>query len=267
MNFGGEWSQPGGDKKIFTFGKSSISWRKSKSILHFEGEESTTIKKRICEVMLDKEISSQQQVHSSLLPVIACDEIESLRTGQPINTEAIQSLAESVATISSIVNEFKTISESKATAESQTSMGEISLSETLTEFEYEQKAGIGANENSFIHLTNNNTQSSYAKATKAHFSNIKNGKAHLGSSNTSEKLTKKPDDSIISQVDQPNEDGFVGVKRRRRRYRKCFLSGIADNVKESQIYSYLYKRNISPSHISVFQIDIKERYQLKSTFR
>ena len=77
--------------------------------------------------MLDKEIISQQQVHSSLLPVIASDEIESFRASHLINTEAIQSLAESVAQISSIVNEFKTISGSKATAESQTSMGEISL--------------------------------------------------------------------------------------------------------------------------------------------
>ena len=66
----------------------------------------------------------------------------------------------------------------------------------MTRFEYEQ-AEIGANENSFIHLTNNSMQSSYTKATKAHldFSNIKNGKAHLGSSKTSEKLTKKPDNS------------------------------------------------------------------------
>ena len=75
LNFGGEWSQPGGDKKVFTLRKSSISWRKSKSLLHFEGEESTTIKK-ICEVMLDEEISSQRQIHPSLSPEIATDEIE-----------------------------------------------------------------------------------------------------------------------------------------------------------------------------------------------
>ena len=56
LNFGGEWSQPGGDKKVFTLGKSNISWRISKSLLHFEGEDSTTIKKKICEVMLDEEL-------------------------------------------------------------------------------------------------------------------------------------------------------------------------------------------------------------------
>ena len=215
LNFGGEWSQPGGDKKVFTLGKSSISWRKSKSLLHFEGEESTTIKKKICEVMLDKEISSQRKIHSSLSPEIATDEIEGLRTGQLINTEAIQSLAESIAQIASIVNEFKTNSENKTTAESQTNMGEISLSETMTEFEYanlpednpivseeladlndnidkqctptgKQNAETSANENSIIHLTNNNTQSSYSKAVKA----------HLDSLNISEKLIKKPDEKI-----------------------------------------------------------------------
>ena len=192
MNFGGEWSQPGGDKKVFTLGKSSISWRKSKSLLHFEGEESTTIKK-ICEVMLDEEISSQRQIHPSLSPEIATDEIEGLRTGQLINTEAIQSLAESIAQITSIVNEFKKSSENKATAESQTNMGEISLSETMTDLPEDnpivseeltdlndnidkqctltgkENAETSANKNSMIHLTNNNMQSSYAKAVKRTF--------------------------------------------------------------------------------------------------
>ena len=46
LNFGGEWSQPGGDKKVFTRGKSSISWRKSKSLLHFEGEEQLQLRRK-----------------------------------------------------------------------------------------------------------------------------------------------------------------------------------------------------------------------------
>ena len=148
--------------------------------------------------MLDEEISSQRQIHVSLLPEIATDEIEGLRTGQLINTEAIQSLVKSIAQITSIVNEFKKNSENKATAESQTNMGEISLSETMTEFEYasrpednpivseeltdlndnidkqctltgKQSVETSANENSMIHLTNNNTQFSYAKSCKSTF--------------------------------------------------------------------------------------------------
>ena len=205
--------------------------------------------------MLDEEISSQRQIHPSLSQEIATDEIEGLRTGQLVNTEAIQSLAESIAQITSIVNEFKKDAENKATAESQTNMGEISLSETMTESEYanlpednpivseeltdlndnidkqctltgKQNAETSANENSMIHLTNNNTQPSYAKAVKA----------HLDSLNISEKLIKKPDEKIsqqksneLHQSDQPDDEGFVGVKRRRKRYRKFFLSGIAYN--------------------------------------
>ncbi len=34
-------------------------------------------------------------------------------------------------------------------------------------------------------------------------------------------------------------DGFIGVKRRRNRIKKFFLSGIDERVKEAQILSYL----------------------------
>ena len=61
-------------------------------ILQLEGEETITIKKKICELMLDEEITSQRQTHSSSSPEMSTEEIESLRTGQLINSEAIQSL-------------------------------------------------------------------------------------------------------------------------------------------------------------------------------
>ena len=89
--------QLGGDRNIFTFGNSSVSWRKSKSFLHLEGEETITIEKKICELMLEGEITSQRQMHSSSSPEMSAEEIESLRTGQLVNSEAIQSLAESIA--------------------------------------------------------------------------------------------------------------------------------------------------------------------------
>ena len=55
-----------------------------------------------------EEITSQRQTHSSSSPEMSTEEMQSLRTGQLINSEAIQSLAASVAQISSIVNELKT---------------------------------------------------------------------------------------------------------------------------------------------------------------
>ena len=48
-------------------------------------------------------------------------------------------------------------------------------------------------------------------------------------------------------------DGFIGVDRKRRRHKKFFLLGIAENVKESQINSYLSQRGIIPSVISIFK--------------
>ena len=48
-------------------------------------------------------------------------------------------------------------------------------------------------------------------------------------------------------------DGFIGVDRRRKRTKKFFISGIHERVKESQILSYLEQRNITPTHISLFQ--------------
>ena len=47
-------------------------------------------------------------------------------------------------------------------------------------------------------------------------------------------------------------DGFVGVERRRNRTKRIFLSGIASSVNKKHIQSYLERRNINPTYISVF---------------
>ena len=52
LKLDGKWSQPGGDKKLFTFGNSTMVWRKNKHVLTINGERSEEIKKQICEVML-----------------------------------------------------------------------------------------------------------------------------------------------------------------------------------------------------------------------
>ena len=49
------------------------------------------------------------------------------------------------------------------------------------------------------------------------------------------------------------DDGFKGVKRRRNRIKRFFLSGIAVGVKEMNIRAYLEKRNVKPTHISIFK--------------
>ena len=46
---------------------------------------------------------------------------------------------------------------------------------------------------------------------------------------------------------------IVGVKRRRNQTKqRLFLSGIASSVNEKHIQSYLERRNINPTYISVF---------------
>ena len=48
-------------------------------------------------------------------------------------------------------------------------------------------------------------------------------------------------------------DGFVGVVRNRTRTKKYFVSGIAKNVNENPILSYLREREITPTYISIFR--------------
>ena len=88
----GAWSQPGGDKKVFTFGDSSISWRKNRSLLHFDGSEANLIKKemckQICEDGEDNFVSADLHVPvagSSCISNDFSEDIESLKHGQSSN--------------------------------------------------------------------------------------------------------------------------------------------------------------------------------------
>ena len=48
FNLDGEWSQPGSDRKVFTYGDSSITWRKNKCLLSCTGERSDEVKQEVC---------------------------------------------------------------------------------------------------------------------------------------------------------------------------------------------------------------------------
>lgn len=49
-----------------------------------------------------------------------------------------------------------------------------------------------------------------------------------------------------------HESPFVGVERKRRKVKRFFLSGIAENVTVDQIYDFLKRRNIIPTHLKTF---------------
>ena len=49
------------------------------------------------------------------------------------------------------------------------------------------------------------------------------------------------------------DDRFIGVDRKRNKTKQLFLTGIAENVKEYQIQSYLEDRDVTPTRITIFQ--------------
>ena len=49
------------------------------------------------------------------------------------------------------------------------------------------------------------------------------------------------------------EDGFIGVERKRNKTKQLLLTGIAENVKENQIKSYLQDRDVTPIRVTLFQ--------------
>jgi hypothetical protein len=92
--------------------------------------------------------------------------------------------------------------------------------------------------------------------------------------NTCDTLEKSPTNKsqnnsqqIINDPPSDSADGFIGVDRRHNRVKKFLLSGIADNVKECQIVSYLKQRNITPTYISVFPSKRKGTISAKIHFR
>ncbi len=92
--------------------------------------------------------------------------------------------------------------------------------------------------------------------------------------NTRNALEKSPTNKsqnnsqpIINDPSSDSADGFIGVDRRHYRVKKFLLSGIAENVKECQIVSYLKQRNITPIYISVFPSKRKGTTSAKIHFR
>lgn len=57
----------------------------------------------------------------------------------------------------------------------------------------------------------------------------------------------------LSQQDNGSSDGFVGVQRKSQKIKKFFLSGIAENVKAQDILSYLEKRNVKSTYLTLFR--------------
>ena len=84
----GEWSQPVSDRKVFTYGDSSITWRKNKCLLSFTGERSDELKQEVCkQIFLNNLAKATQSVfdQSSKSSQACTEAIESLKADQKLN--------------------------------------------------------------------------------------------------------------------------------------------------------------------------------------
>ena len=120
---------------------------------------------------------------------------------------------------------------------------------------------VETNYNGVLHTTSNESineviETSIITQQKPNYAEVVAlSSALVNSAKTSEQSESSQNQSskIVEKTCSDSWDGFIGVDRKRRRHKKFFLSGIAENVKESQIYSYLSQRGIIPSVISIFK--------------
>ena len=89
---------------------------------------------------------------------------------------------------------------------------------------------------------NGQNQSTYAEAVKSHCT-LKNKQIDVENNQIKA-------DKLANSL---SSDGFIGVERKRKRNKSFFLSGIDENVKECQIYSYMAERKVTPFKILMFQ--------------
>lgn len=122
----------------------------------------------------------------------------------------------------------------------ETKENELDLN-NIGEIENKSTADEIHTNNQFMEINNQN-QITYAEAVKSNFS--------------SENKQINAENNQIKSAKLPNglsSDGFIGVERKRKRNKSFFLSGIDENVKECQIYSYMAERNVIPTKILMFQ--------------
>lgn len=89
MKLQGSWSQPGGDRKVFSGDLFSITWRKGKKILKFEGKESDKVKRLFCMELCGAQNSTQASQTEQ--PVNMCYDARSCNcNGLSVDMEGIK---------------------------------------------------------------------------------------------------------------------------------------------------------------------------------
>ncbi len=111
LKLDGDWTQPGGNKKVFTSSHLTMRWRKTKQVLTIEGEKSDEVKRQICVEML-RDTSNLVQPLLTQESVTAgkhrcMEEIECLKQGQTLNGEMIECFAKAVNELASTITGLK----------------------------------------------------------------------------------------------------------------------------------------------------------------
>ena len=124
LNLDGNWEHPGGNKKIFTSDNTSITWRRSKSVLNIESVDAGKITYLLC-AKLCKNLDSTHEIPSinysnsscQIDSAISkscyckctdvCTSIHELMPGQDTNSEAIQAIADSIIHITKTMTQFR----------------------------------------------------------------------------------------------------------------------------------------------------------------
>ncbi len=103
---------PGRDKKLFSSENLTISWRRNKSVLSFEGEKVDGLKKDLCDMLLERgEYNNNSDINPnhnySGKDFDIYNEINSLKSDQSINRELIQSLSNSISHFTEVISNLQ----------------------------------------------------------------------------------------------------------------------------------------------------------------
>ncbi len=238
--------------------------------------------------ILDPIVVNNTDVDSSKLPADLYSDIKQIKEDQEINGEAIRSLSNSILNITSAISDFQNYMEKNNLGEEASTRPMNLVEKTGNGSQHYHAIETDANScipldgliNSEEHKAEQTNQldvlnkalscrigeqctsskdkvnekfksateqESYAQVVKLHPDTIR--------TNKKSSMVDKCEKGERNQLAQKNTDtdGFIGVDRNRKKTKKFFLSGIHDSVKESQIFSYLEKRDIIPTYISVFR--------------
>ena len=247
----------------------------------------------------DEEISVAQQSNMQ----IVCDDLEGLRLGQLVNTEAILAISGSISNIVPVIRQFQEFIDKNKRVQEDELLSE-STNIVNDSFAYDNQANIDnsnynanvdcpivsnevineatnsienngpendlslnaiPNKNASTYPTSANSSISaeqtktvgqkmtYAKALSS-YPSIKNQEYTAAIPNMN-KIPASTSQKSQHEVDESSSDpdDFIGVKRKRNKTTKLFVTGIDENVKESQILSFLKRRNVIPTYISIFK--------------